>query len=57
MKTEYIDLIELKAWISYVNGWMLFWNRLDICLFGVIACWLIFLTIWMKRINDNKDGW
>ena len=42
----YDDYIkDLQAWIHYVNGWMSFWNAVDLACFGAVFIWLLSLTI------------
>lgn len=44
-----INIDGLECWINYVNGWMSFWNAVDLACFGAVFCWLTAITIWVAR--------
>ena len=51
MNSEYIG--DLQAWIHYVNGWMSFWNAVDLICFGAVFLWLLAITIKVGRMNSK----
>ena len=47
MNSDYVR--DLQAWIHYVNGWMSFWNAVDLACFVVAFVWLMYLTTVIHR--------
>lgn len=46
---------DLQAWVHYVNGWMSFWNAVDLTCFGAVFVWLMYLTVVIHR-KDAKGA-
>ncbi len=53
MNSDYLR--DLQAWVHYVNGWMSFWNMVDLTCFGAVFIWLVYLTIVIGKAKRERS--